>query len=495
MKKRCMKVLKGYIPLLAGILLAGCTVLSGQGPRIEIEVKGLSGDTLILGEYFTSRMIPLDTLVLDRNGKGVFEGSDPLDGGMYLIYFDPNHYLDFLVGDDQVLSIQTDTGDFAGSVRFEGSEDNRIFQEYKDYLQLKRGELETQQALLEKASGESEKEQIREAQKKINLEMEEYMDRIESEHTGLFVRDFIGATREPVPPDHLLNGSRRHDDSVRYFYYKTHYLDHFDPFDIRLLHTPIYENKIKSYISRATTQHTDSLIAAVDFLLEGSRQNEDLYRYLLITLFNHFAESKYMGMEVVYFHIAENYYIPDATWSSPDFISKLKDNLEKSKPTLIGQKAPNLVMRRIPPEHFQMAAQDTAIKRDPHIGEDFFIHDVDARFTILYFWEADCGHCKTITPALHEVYARLKEKDVEVIAVHAINSIEGKEKWVDFINNYGMHDWINCWSPYSNEFRRLYNLLAYPQIMILDRDKKIIGKRISPEQAELIINNLIKLES
>ena len=173
-------------------------------------------------------------------------------------------------------------------------------------------------------------------------------------------------------------------------------------------------------------------------------------------------------MEVVYFHIAENYYIPDATWSSPDFISKLKDNLEKSKPTLIGQKAPNLVMRRIPPEHFQMAAQDTAIKRDPHIGEDFFIHDVDARFTILYFWEADCGHCKTITPALHEVYARLKEKDVEVIAVHAINSIEGKEKWVDFINNYGMHDWINCWSPYSNEFRILYNLLAYPQIMILD---------------------------
>ena len=333
--------------------------------------------------------------------------------------------------------------------RFEGSEDNRIFQEYKDYLQRKRNELETQQALLEKASDDNETERIREAQKRINREMEEYMDRIGSDHGELFVSDFIGATREPVAPDELLNGKRRHDDSVRYFYYKAHYLDHFDPFNIRLLHTPIYENKINNFISRATTQHTDSLIAAVDYLLEGSRGNEDLYRYLLITLFNHFAESKYMGMEVVYFHIAENYYIPDATWSSPDFINKLKENLERSKPTLIGQKAPDLLMRRIPAEHFQMAAQDTAIKRDPHIGENFFIHDIDARYTIIYFWEADCGHCKTITPALHEVYQRLKVKDVEVVAVHVINSVEGKEKWVDFINNHGMYDWINCWSPYS----------------------------------------------
>ena len=477
------------------LVLSGYSSSYGQGFRIEVEMKGLSGDTLVLGEYFTTRMIPMDTIQLDRQGKGIFSGPEALDGGMYLIYLDPNHYFDFLLGDDQMLSIRADTADLAGSVRFEGSEDNRIFQEYKDYLQLKRSELETQQALLEKASDDNEAERIRDAQKRINREMEEYMDRIEADHGELFVSDFIGATREPVAPDELLNGKRRHDDSVRYFYYKAHYLDHFDPFHIRLLHTPIYENKIKNLISRATTQHTDSLIAVVDYLLEGSRGNEDLYRYLLITLFNHFAESKYMGMEVVYFHIAENYYIPDATWSSPDFISKLKENLERSKPTLIGQKAPDLLMRRIPAEHFQMAAQDTAIKRDPHIGENFFIHDIDKKYTIIYFWEADCGHCKTITPALHEVYQRLKDKDVEVVSVHVINSVEGKEKWVDFINDHGMYDWINCWSPYSNEFRILYNLQAYPQLFLLNRDKEIIGKRISPEQAELIINNLEKLES
>ena len=86
-------------------------------------------------------------------------------------------------------------------------------------------------------------------------------------------------------------------------------------------------------------------------------------------------------------------------------------------------------------------------------------------------------------------------KGVEVISCHVINSIEGKEKWVDFINEHQMYDWINCWSPYSNEFRRLYNLQSYPQLFILDRDKKIVAKRVTPEQAESIINNLIKIET
>jgi len=82
-----------------------------------------------------------------------------------------------------------------------------------------------------------------------------------------------------------------------------------------------------------------------------------------------------------------------------------------------------------------------------------------------------------------------------VLSVHVINTIEGKELWVDFVNDHEMYDWTNCWSPYSNEFRSLYNLQSYPQLFILDRDKKIVAKRVTPEQAEQIINNLITIES
>ena len=477
------------------LLLLASISLSAQKYSIDVRMDGLSGDTLILGEYFTTRMIPLDTILLDRQGKGVFEGEEPLTGGMYLIYLDPSHFFDILIGDDQEFIVYADTSDLAGTVRFEGSEDNRIFLDYKNYLQTKRTELEEQQSLLNGSATEEEKINILDQQKKINKEMEQYMDRIEAAYPALFVSKFIGATRESFPPEEALTGDKRADDSIRYFYYREHYFDWFDPFDVRLLHTPLYENKIKNYISRAVPQHPDSLIVAVDFLLEGARIDEELYRYMLITLFNYFAESKYMGMDAVYFHIAEFYYLPDATWSSPEFLAKLKENLEKNKPTLIGQTAPNVMMREVPPEHFAMAMQDTAIKRDPHIGQDFFTNSIDADYTILYFWEADCSHCQKATPALHDVYERLKDKNVAVIAVHVINSIEGKEKWIDFVNEHGMDDWINCWSPYSNEFRKLYNLESFPQLFILDRNKKIVAKRITPEQAEKIINNLIEANS
>lgn len=483
-----------FLGLLSMSILS-LTSLWAQGYRIEVELKGLSNDTIILGEYFTSRMIPVDTTVVDQNGRGVFQGTESKVGGLYLVYMDPGHYFDFLLGDDQEIYIGADTSALQGSVTFRGSEDNRIFLEYKNFLQDKRRELELLSYGMDSKATAVDSAAIALKQKQINREMEEFMDQIEAEHSSLFVSDFIGATREPFPPEAMLSGERRFDDSVRFFYYREHYFDRFDPFNIRLLHTPLYEGKIKNYINRAVSQHPDSLIVAVDYLLEGSKQYEELYRYMLITLFNHFAESKFIGMDGVYFHIAEKYYIPDASWSSPEFLAKLQDNLDSNKPTLIGKTAPNLIMRQIPEEHFGMAAQDSAIKKDPHIGQDFYIHDVDARFTLLYFWEADCGHCQKTTPALHEIFTRMQDKGVEVISVHVINSIEGKEKWIDFVNEHHLLGWVNCWSPYSNEFRKVYNLQSYPQLFVLDREKKIIAKRVTPEQAEQIINNLIEIES
>ena len=85
-----MIVFRRFFTVLAASILIVPSTLSGQGYRIEVRLKGLSNDTLILGEYFTTRMIPKDTLVLDKRGNGVFEGSNAFQGGLYLIYFSPN---------------------------------------------------------------------------------------------------------------------------------------------------------------------------------------------------------------------------------------------------------------------------------------------------------------------------------------------------------------------------------------------------------------------
>ena len=131
-----------------------------------------------------------------------------------------------------------------------------------------------------------------------------------------------------------------------------------------------------------------------------------------------------------------------------------------------------------------MAEMDTAIKKDPYVGYVFRLSDIQAEYTILYFWEADCGHCKKSTPQLYDVFEKYKDKGVKAVVVHVINSIEGKEKWVDFINEKEMYEWINCWSPHNNDFRKAYNLMSFPQVFILDKEQKIVAKNLSPEQID-----------
>jgi thiol-disulfide isomerase/thioredoxin len=120
------------------------------------------------------------------------------------------------------------------------------------------------------------------------------------------------------------------------------------------------------------------------------------------------------------------------------------------------------------------------------------LHDIKSKYLVVAFWEADCGHCKTAIPKLHEVYEKVKDKGVQVLAIHLIASVEGKMKWVDFVNEHDLADWHNAWSPNSIAYKDLYNVYTTPVIYILDENKKILAKRIGPENIEEIIDFEIK---
>lgn len=444
-----------------------------------------------MAEYFTNRMVPKDTAQISLTGEAVFSGPERFDGGMYVIYFGSTYFFDLLMDRDQFFSITADSTDMVNKTVFRGSADNELFYAYKKYLAEQRKLQQKYEAQLAAAETISDSSWVNNKMEQLNEKMTAYIDGLIQNNRGSFFSTFLLAMKEHRAPDNILNGTKRQKDSIRYVYYKDNYFNTFDVSDIRLLHTPLYEPKIKTYINQVVPQHPDSLIVAVDMLIEKSRADEDIFRYMLITLFNNFAESKIMGMDKVYFHIAEKYYIPEATWSSEEFIGKLRDNLEKSKPTFIGNVAPDFELKGLPADHFHMAQMDTAIKKDPHVGFNFMLSDIPAEYTLLYFWEADCGHCQKSTPKLYEVFEKYKDKGVQVIAVHVINSVEGKVEWIDFVNEHELYGWINCWSPYDNAFRKQYNLQSFPQLFLLDKDKKILAKQLTPEQVDEILNRFI----
>ena len=478
--------------LLSCLFIFSISIISAQSYRIEVKLKDFPGDTVTIGHRFNASYVPKDTAVLDSKGVGVFEGEEPLPQGMYLLFLPNKSFFDLLLSDDQEFYVENDTVDFMEHIVIKGSEENSLFYDYQRYLKKQSARAKEIQTRVKAAEPEEEKTKIQEELTALNDDVMTHIEDLIGSNEGTFFSKFLLALQEVKVPDPPKDEEGNViDPAFQYKYYKVHYFDNFDISDVRLLRTPFYEQKVMTYIEKVVYQAPDTLIREVDMLIGKSRTDPQLFRYMLITLFNHFAKSQIMGMDAVYIHIAEHYYIPDAHWSDPEFISKLEERVEKSKPTLIGQTAEDFQMVNVSADHIMAAADNEELKKNPYVGNFFNLFDIKSTFTILYFWEADCGHCKTGTPDLYEAYKRLKDKDVQVVAMHMLGGEEGKVKWIDFVNEHGLYDWINCWNPYDFSYKNVYDVATTPSLYLLDKDKKIIAKKIDAEQVEKIIDSLL----
>lgn len=484
---------KHYIILIFVIFLID---FSTNAYEIKVKFTNLKNANIYLGYYINKTPYALDTAYVDKNGFGVFKDNKVLAGGMYLIFIPSMKFFEILIDKEQNFYIETDTTDFIEFTKFKGSKDNIVFYDFQRYIKKAKERFDELTTKLKNTTDEKEKNKIIEEIKRINQERIDYIKRINKDNPELFVSKFLMATLDVEVPDPPLLPNGKKDTLWQYYYYRNHYFDNFDPGDPRLLRTPIYEDKIMNFLDKVIPQIPDSIIPYVDMLIEKSRSDSILFRYMLITLFNHYAKSNIMGMDAVYIHIADKYYIKESWWSDKKFIEDLKEKVEKTKPLQIGKVAPDIQLILVPAAHFQAAANDSALKRYPHVGQQFNLHYIKAKYIVLIFWEADCGHCKKAVPALYKIYEeKLKqEKEVVVVAVSTLFGEEGKEKWVNFVNEHKLYDWINAWNPYSYQFKLTYDITSTPQIYVLDENKKIIAKRIAVEQVPEIIEMDKKLK-
>jgi thiol-disulfide isomerase/thioredoxin len=206
-----------------------------------------------------------------------------------------------------------------------------------------------------------------------------------------------------------------------------------------------------------------------------------------------------MGMDKVFVMMADRYYCrtnPEtgksyAYWMPKEKLEDLcKDNVIKK----------NLVQGVVPPN---VILRDTTDKN----WRGFY--DLKSEYTILYFWDPECGHCKKITPKLQKLYAeKLKARNVEVFAVGKATG-DDFEKWKKFIRdnklsfiNVGLtktlyEEAVQDARPllkYTNieslNYHDTYDLYATPRIIVLDKDKKIIAKQLTISQLEDLMDRL-----
>ena len=451
-----------------------------NGYELKVRIKNLANKNIILGHRFADKLYPDDTLKLDNSGLGVFKGEKKYPEGIYFLLTPSKQLVDFFLTENQNFTIETDTLNLYDKLKFEKSPENTASTEYRKFI------TDGQQ----KIAGMKEKKQDTKKEeeafiKDIKLANEKLIEDQKNNFVGVFFK----AIQEITIPDPPKDANGKIIDSLfQAKYYRTHYFDNMNLKDARFLRTPVYDEKVKAYLSRVIPQIPDTVNAEIDKLLTIAEADKDIFRYMLITMFNYAASSQIMGFDAVYAHVAEKWYLPKANFEDTAFVRKTKQTVEKLKPLLLGKTAPDFQVMWVPSDHFTVAQTDSVARNNPHIGSMIKLSQIDSKYTILAFWEADCHHCQKQIPELYDVYKKIKNQGVKVVSVHMLGGIEGKKKWINFVNDHGMYDWINAWNPYDYSYKKIYDISVTPAIFILDKDKKIIAKRIDPVQIESFLN-------
>ena len=468
--------MKNLYTILSGLLLVfAWSTLFSQSYKIDVKISDLKEKEIYLGYYYGDKTYVKDTITLDENGMGTFQGDSLLDQGIYIVVLPSKNYFDILVGDDQEFYVETSSDDLINNLKIKGSEENSSFKDFQKFMMDKQKASSQIQEEIKKYSEGSDSVEILENQlKELSDEVKTNWDKIISENEGKLLGVIINAMKNPEIPEIEVPEDIENKDSVRWFhsynYNRQHYFDNVDFSDERFLRTPICHNKLETFFTRLLVQDPDTLIFYIDKIIEQSESDKEMFQYVVRYLFNTYSQSNIIGMDKVLVHMADVYYLTDKVdWLDEENEKNLKEHVAKLRFNLVGNQAQDLKMETYTEEYARL-------------------YDIEAKYTLVYFFEPDCGHCKKVTPKVYELYQEYDRSEFEVLAVYTQTN---KEEWTEYIANKGYEDWINVWDPYNlTNFRFFYNVYSTPTIYLLDENKKIIAKRIGHET----LKNILEIE-
>lgn len=465
--------------------------------QIKFKITNAEDQEVYLIRHFGNKKYMADTAKIVKDYV-VFDGKKHKDGMMSL-YFAGKKTLDFIKSSgEKEIEIHVDYLTMSPETAVvKKSEENKLFYAYLQ--ELVRGNKERSQI---QANGNDEAKL-----KQLNERMKAYIVKFAQDHNKLLVGKFVKMGIEIDVPEAPRNADGSMVDSNFVFhYYREHFFDNIDFKDDRLVNFSIFEQRLDLYFGdQMMIPIPDTILYYGIELIERFDKKSDMFQFVLTYLVQKFDKSKIMGHDKVWIMLAVKYFCPNLGkpnnliyWLTPDKLETFCEKANKLQHLVVGVRPHNLILP------------------DSTNQKWYSMYDVKADYTILYFWDPECGHCKKETPKMARLYnEKLKARGVEVYAVGKATG-DDFEKWKEFIKKHNM-TFINVaitkWlyeeavkDPYqfvsknanekaitnvqSLQYQEYFDVIANPKVFILDKDKKIIGKNLSVAQIEEFLDRL-----
>ncbi|MEY3249757.1 MAG: hypothetical protein RL742_1800 [Bacteroidota bacterium] len=446
------------------------------GHRIKVKLENYPSDTLVLGVHFGEKQYVKDTATLDKEGYFNFQADTLLPCGVYLLVLKPdNAFVQFLVPeDDQDFTLSTDAKETVAKMKIKGSDANTIFYDYLRFINDRRPEADTVRAQIGRAESPADSIKLADKLKGIDQSVKDYQQMVIKKYPSSLPAKIILASLEPEVPE--FTGADAEVQQKKYRYYRDHYFDNINIADGCMLRSPVLFQKVDFFINKITPQHPDSIAIGIDTIVKRVESNQETYKYFLIHFLNTYAKSTFVGMDAVYVHVAKKYYCTGlAPWTNKEDVEKICDNANRLEPILIGKIAPNITVKD---------------KNNQPVS----LWDVDADYTVLFFWDPECGHCKKSAPFMVDFAKKYQNQSVKVFALCTAITDKAPECWKSAEEKeFSDLLFLNTYDPYiQSKYKTIYDIRSTPQIFILNRKHEILMKRIGAEQLDEVLQQVMK---
>ncbi len=468
-------------------LFAFTAVSAQEGYEIKVSFKPFKNQYIYLGHYFGKTYPIIDSAKLNENSDAIFKGPKKLPGGIYLIgYPEKKGFFEILVDKQQKFSVFADTNTIKNGIKFQNSADNDLFAAYQKQMADKGKLMNSLQLQLKSATTKADSTKAINNITKHDKEVAAYRESIIKANPDNILSKLLVSMKEPELTGNLKEPKNKADSLASYSYYKAHFWDGVDFWDGRLAYTPFFEEKLDKYFAQLVVPHPDSTIKELDNMLGQASINEEMTRFLLVKFINRYLNQKYMWEDAVFVHLFEKYFSnKEYKWLTKEGNKLITDRAYSLMANIMGTPASDIVL-------------------PDSTGNLKGLYDLTANYTIVAFWDPTCGHCKEVLPKLDSFYyAKWKANGLKLFAV-AKETDGTKADWLKFITDNKLTEWTNVY--YSKEddklrinnnipgYSQLYDVQSFPTLYLLDKDKRIVAKKLSFEQIDEILQIKIKGE-
>ena len=245
-----------------------------------------------------------------------------------------------------------------------------------------------------------------------------------------------------------------------------HFWDGIETFDGPTDNNPLLASQLDFYFDKMVAPLPDSITLEINRLIERSEYNTELRDFILWHLLEKYQHPEYMSQDQVFVYLYDH------------FFSQLEiKDLDERNLSMIRKKAERL--RRL-------ALFNTA----PNIklNDSIDLQSIENEFTVLFFYDHDCDLCHEEMLDLDSVAQQHNNITILAIDLNLGSSGEFENRPQGNEDSESTIQTFQVTNPTElNGIYDAYDIETTPLLYILDRDKRIVAKKIRARQVNFFI--------